>query len=124
MTEQTKGLLDNWQGEAPDWVICLAQECTASSQRLIAAKLERSGALVNQVLRNKYKGDMAAIESRVRGVFMNGTTTCPALGDIPANECQDWRKKSHKFGNANMLRVRMFKACNRCPKNGKGGRHE
>ena len=56
-------------------------------------------------------------EDCVRGVFMNGTVECPALGSIPSNECHDWRKKSRQFGNANMLRVRMFRACNHCPRN-------
>ncbi|UWQ00828.1 hypothetical protein K3X44_09900 [Aliiroseovarius crassostreae] len=124
MSDPVKDMTAEWAGSAPDWVLCLAQECAASSQRQVALRLERSGALVNQVLRNKYKGDMAAVAARVRGVFMNGTIACPALGNIPANECQDWREKSRKFGNANMQRVRMFKACNRCTLNGKGADHE
>jgi hypothetical protein len=108
-----------WGQDAPDWVVRLAEECAASSQRRIAVKLSRSGALVNQVLKNKYNGDLKAVEDCVRGVFMNGTTDCPALGAIPSNECHDWRKKSRDFGNANMLRVRMFRACNHCPRNTK-----
>lgn len=106
-----------WGAEVPDWVVCLANECAASSQRRVAARLERSGALVNQVLKNKYEGDLSAVEDRVRGVFMNATVDCPALGAIPANVCQDWRAKARRFGNANMLRVRMFRACTHCPRN-------
>ena len=108
---------DAWGANPPDWIIRLAEECAASSQVKAARQLGRSGALVNQVLKNKYNGDMAAVEDCVRGVFMNGTIECPALGSIPSNECHDWRKKSRQFGNANMLRVRMFRACNHCPRN-------
>ncbi|PID95883.1 MAG: hypothetical protein CSA85_00100 [Alphaproteobacteria bacterium] len=109
-----------WGSTPPDWVVRLAEECEASSQRQVAARLDRSGALVNQVLKNKYKGDLAAVEDCVRGVFMNGVIDCPALGAIPSNECHDWRKKARQFGNANMLRVRMFRACTHCPRNAKG----
>lgn len=115
--------LDNvargWGVDAPDWVIRLAEECAASSQRQVAARLDRSVALVNRVIKNRYAGDLAAVEDCVRGVFMNATIECPALGSIPSNECRDWQRKSRRFGNANMLRVRMFRACNHCPRNNK-----
>ena len=107
----------HWGSDAPDWVVRLAEECDATSQRQVAQKLERSSALVNQVLHGKYAGDLKAVEECVRGVFMDATITCPALGRIPSNECHAWRKKSRQCGTANMLRVRMFKACNRCPRN-------
>lgn len=81
--------------------------------------LDRSGALVNQVLKNKYKGDLSAVEDVVRGVFMNGTINCPALGAIPSHECHNWRKKSRQPAQSNMLRVRMFRACTHCPRNRK-----
>lgn len=117
MSSQIETTIEAWGGDAPDWVIRLAEECAATSQVKVARRLGRSGALVNQVLRNRYKGDMAGVEDCVRGIFMNGTIDCPALGAIPSNECHDWRKKSRQFGNANMLRVRMFRACNHCPRN-------
>ena len=110
---------DAWGSGIPDWVQCLAEECQASSQVKVSKRLNRSSALVNQVLKNKYKGDLKAVEDCVRGVFMDGTITCPALGLIPTNECQDWRKKSRKFAGVNTLRVRMFRACSSCPVNRK-----
>lgn len=108
-----------WGPDAPDWVICLANECASSSQRQVAARLDRSGALVNQVLHRKYNGDLAAVEDCVRGVFMNATIDCPALGAIPSHECQSWRKKSRQPKQNNMLRVRMYRACTHCPRNRK-----
>ncbi|WP_107495300.1 hypothetical protein [Thalassobius sp. I31.1] len=109
-----------WGPELPEWVLRLAEECASSSQVKVAKQLSRSASLVNQVLKGKYKGDLNAVEACVRGVFMSGTVTCPELGAIPSNECQEWRKKSRNFGNANRLRVRMFRACNGCALNQKG----
>lgn len=112
----------SWPEPVPDWVRVLATECAAASQNQVATRLGRSAALISQVLRNKYRGDMAAVEELVRGKFMNATIACPALGDIPSHECQGWRAKSRTVGTANSLRVRMYRACNKCPRN--GGNHD
>lgn len=106
-----------WGASMPDWVARLAAECAASSQTRVAARMERSATMVSQVLRAKYPGDLAAVEDVVRGVFMGATVTCPQLGTIPANACQDWRRKSQKFSSVNSLRVDMYRACARCPRN-------
>lgn len=119
MSGQVTSMLEEWEGSAPDWVIRLAEECAATSQVKVAKRLGRSGALVNQVLRNRYKGDMAGVEDCVRGLFMNGTIECPALGAIPSNECHDWIKKFRNPSQSNMLRIRMFRACKKCPRNTK-----
>lgn len=106
---------DAWGGDAPDWVVALADACAESSQNKVAKRLGRSAPLVSQVLANRYPGNMEDVEARVRGVFMNGTITCPQLGEMSSKACRDWRQKARRYGNANMLRVRMFRACNRCP---------
>jgi len=106
-----------WGEPLPDWVETLAIECAASSQSRVASALGRSGSLVSQVLRNRYKGDLAALEDAVRGVYMQARLHCPALGTIPTNICQDWRRKSRQFATGNPLRVRMYRACGRCPRN-------
>jgi len=103
-----------WAPVPPDWIVVLAQACDQASQARVAADLGRSPSLVNQVLKGRYKGDLSAVEARVRGVFMDATRTCPALGRIKLNECQDWREKARRFTNTNGQRVRMFRACNAC----------
>ncbi len=105
---------------SPEWVVALAIECDGTSQSAVARKMSRSPALVNQVLKNNYKGDLKAVEELVSGLFMNGTVTCPALGELPSNQCQEWRRKSRKFVNVNSQRVMMFRACRRCPRNQNG----
>lgn len=106
-----------WGENAPDWIVVLAGECGRTSQAAVAKRLDRSGAVVSQVLRNTYAAGLDRIEERVRGVLMAGQVTCPGLGEIPLQACQDWREKSRTFAIGNPTRVRMFHACARCPRN-------
>ncbi|WP_353428727.1 hypothetical protein [Paracoccus denitrificans] len=108
-----------WGADMPDWILRLAQECASSTQRRVAEKLGRSAGLISQVLRAKYPGDMASIEDAVRGAFMHATVECPALGTLPTDECQAWRKKARSGVRTNALRVRMVNACLKCPRNQK-----
>lgn len=114
MTGPISKMRDAWGADAPDWVIALAEAAQASSQNRVAAQLGRSAAVVSQVIGRRYPGDMSDVEARVRGVFMNARISCPELGEMSSKECRDWKQKARSFGNANMLRVRMFRACNRC----------
>lgn len=104
-----------WGEAAPDWVVALAGACAASSQGRVADRMGRSAGLVNQVLHNKYKGNMRAVEELVRGCYLAATVQCPALGTLPTNECAGWRRKARSFAGANALRVQMYRACQRCP---------
>jgi len=104
-------------GDVPDWIEALAEACARTSQARVAERLGRSGSLVSTVLRNKYVGNLVSVEARVRGVLMSSMVDCPALGELPENECQDWRAKSRKFSAVNALRRDMFRACNRCARN-------
>ncbi len=106
-----------WGEALPDWVEAMAIECEATSQNRVAARMGRSAAMVSQVLRRKYPADLAAVEEVFRGVFQEARVQCPALGALPSNECQDWRRKSRSFAPGNPLRLRMFRACAHCPRN-------
>jgi hypothetical protein len=119
MSANMKSAVAAWGDAMPQWVAVLAQECDQSSQSAVAAKLKRSAPLVNQVLKNKYKGDLQTTADCVLGVFSNGTIACPELGNIPSNKCHEWRKKARKFSSANHLRVQMYRACRNCPLNAK-----
>lgn len=115
---------EHWGADMPDWIARLAEQCAASSQNKVAVKLGRSAALISQVLRNKYPGDLRAVEELFRGHFMAETVLCPALGVLPLNECHDWMAKARHFTNANSLRVRMYRACKKCPRFTKGASDE
>lgn len=108
-----------WGAALPDWVEAMAKECAATSQNKVAGRMNRSASLVSCVIRNKYVGDMEAVEEVFRGAFQRQTLECPALGTMPSNECRDWRMKARQFVNVNQQRVMMFRACNACPRNGK-----
>jgi hypothetical protein len=110
-----------WGAELPDWVLALAEACEASSQAKVAARLGRSAALVSCVLRRRYEGSYPAVEELVRGVFLRAVVACPALGDLPTHECAAWRRRAREFSGHNALRVRMYRACSRCPRNRTGG---
>lgn len=104
-----------WGTPPPDWVRALALACQRTSQSAVARQLDRAPALISTVLRHKYTADTARIEERVRGVLMNGRVDCPALGQLPTDECQDWREKAKTFAAGNPTRTRMFRACRKCP---------
>ncbi|WP_395543743.1 hypothetical protein [Neotabrizicola sp. sgz301269] len=116
----TASLLDAvrkaWGEFPPDWIEALAKASARSSQAVVARDLGRSPAVISQVLRKIYPADTARIEERVRGLYMNGTVDCPALGSLSTLNCQDWREKSTVFAHGNPLRARMFRACNACPR--------
>lgn len=108
-----------WGADLPDWVLCLAEECAATNQARVAEHIGRSGALVSNVLRRKYPGDMEAVEDLVRGRYMRARILCPALGEISTAVCRNWLTKSRTYANENGERVRMYRACRACPKNRK-----
>ncbi|MBM1833729.1 hypothetical protein [Pseudosulfitobacter pseudonitzschiae] len=105
-----------WGDELPDWVLALAEACARTSQNRVAEDLGRSASLVSNVLRRKYPGNMAAIEERVRGAFMSVVISCPVLGELPTDRCQMWRQRAHRLQTHNTHRVRMYRACRRCPR--------
>lgn len=111
----------SWGHDIPDWVIKLAEACDASSQNKVAGRLGYTGAVISQVVRNKYAGNTDNVRDRVEGKLMGATVLCPALGNLPTNECQIWRQKARNFSGANHQRVMMFRACNRCPNNKQEG---
>lgn len=122
MIRPTDIVAAHWGAEAPEWTQELARRCEATSQNRVAEALNVSAAQISQALRNKYKGDMKKLRDRVEGKFMSQTIACPELGNLPLNECRDWRGRAASAGSANMMRVKMFRACNRCPIH-KGGEH-
>lgn len=113
--------LDNarhaWGRDLPDWVEALARECDRTSQSRTAIRLERSASLVSCVLRDRYRGDMAAVEEIVRGTLMSENLDCPVLGVIGKHVCRKWRARARSFENVNSQHVTMYRACNRCPLN-------
>lgn len=104
-----------WGEPLPDWVEALAREADATSQAKTARLLDYSGALISQVLHNRYPGHVHVVEETVRAIIMGAEVSCPALGQLSLSDCRAWRQKAENFVSANAQRVRMYRACNRCP---------
>lgn len=114
MTGPVEIARSSWGETMPSWVERLARECATTSQNRVAARMNRSASLVSAVLRNKYRGDMAAVEEIVRGTFERSVVACPALGTIGWSACREWQQRAQTYSNVNSERQRMYRACNGC----------
>lgn len=111
--------IEFWGEQVPDWVCALIKACDArgASQNRVARRLGLTGAVVSQVIRNNYGAKTDRIEARVRAVFLDGKIACPALGEISAETCMNWRDASHALSSVSPVKVRMFTACKACSRN-------
>ena len=97
-----------------DWVEVLRAECSRTSQKKAADRIGYSPAVVNQVLKGTYKGDITAVEQAVTGALMNATVNCPVMGPMLGDMCLENQKKD--FAATNPMRLKLYKACrNGCP---------
>ena len=103
-----------WGEDLPAWVSALAAACDDTSQRRVADAIGYSAATVSLVMRRAYRGDLSRIEQAVRGAFMGGTVSCPALrSELPSHDCVAWQRRP--YDGSNHQTVRMFQACRGCP---------
>jgi len=106
---------DAWTETLPDWIAALATTCDQTSQNKTAIRLGISASTVSQLLNNKYPGNMARMEERVRAALMKTEIRCPALGKISGEACLKWRDRSKGLSSASPLVVSMFRSCRNCP---------
>lgn len=98
----------------PDWVEELAIEATNTSAVSAAKKIGYSAGLISHVFSNRYKGDLIAVEQKVRGALMGMTVICPILGEIGRDLCLDNQKKP--FSATSSIRSKLYRACRSgCP---------
>lgn len=100
-----------------DWKALLRKCCEDSSQRAVSAKLGYSAATISLVLKGVYKGDVSAVEKAVLNKLTHSHIACPVLGSISPSECST--QQSKPFSSSSSMRVRLFKACRKCPFNSK-----
>jgi hypothetical protein len=96
----------------PDWLAVLRDACKSRTQAAIADEIGYSGAVVSQVLRGTYKGDLRAVQQKVEGALMGLTLDCPVVGELPRNRCLDYQRQP--FASTNHLRVQFSRACPSC----------
>ncbi|MCK9468175.1 MAG: hypothetical protein M0Q49_02055 [Porticoccaceae bacterium] len=103
-----------WGDAAPQWVRLLAEQCALRSQKKVAEEMGYSTTVINQVLGNKYPGDLEAVETAFNGAFLSANVNCPVLGELAAHRCLENQRR--KYAATNAIRVRLFKACHGgCP---------
>lgn len=100
--------------DVPDWIAALDAACRRESQKRVAERIGYSAAVVNQVLKGTYKGDLGAVEQAVRGALLHATVDCPVCGELPANKCLEYQRLP--FAATNPQRVQLYRACRSgCP---------
>ena len=98
-----------WNGAPPEWVIALAEACQGSTQAAVASRLGYSPAVVSQVIKGSYKGDLTRVEAAVRGAFMSECVMCPVLGEIGRDVCLAHQRRG--FDATSAVRARLYRAC-------------
>lgn len=106
-----EGAIACWGEAMPDWIEMLARMSDKSSQTQAGKEIGYSGSVVNAVLRRSYNGDLAKVETAVRGRFMRETVQCPVLGDLAAHVCLQHQKLARGFSAGSSFRIRMARAC-------------
>ncbi len=102
-----------WKPAAPSWIEALAAECNRTTASATAALIGYAPSSISQVISNTYRGDLGAIEAKVRGALMGATVGCPVLGEIGLDQCKT--EQSTPFVATNSTRAQLRRACRSCP---------
>lgn len=101
--------------DASDWLIELARFADAEGLGGAAKKINYSRSAISNVINGKYHGgDLARVESMVRGALMAETVECPVIGTIGRDRCLTEQKEPFRATSA--YRAQLFHACRSgCP---------
>lgn len=111
----TEIVYESWSGIPPEWVVALAKYCDSKTQVDAGRKIGRSASLVNQVLKNRYTGDLSNVQSRAEAAFNIKKVACPILGEINGEDCL--KHQTQPYNSGNHIAVSLFRACRKCPQN-------
>lgn len=99
--------------ENSKWLEALRVRCDATSQQKVGKELNYSAAVINQVLKGTYRGDVSKVEMIVRGAYLGETVGCPVIGELEKNICIE--NQQREFSPTNSTRVKLYRACQTCP---------
>jgi hypothetical protein len=94
------------------WITVLAEACRAQTQASVAKRIGYSAAVVSQVLKGNYKGDLTRVQQAVEGALMGATVNCPVIGELPRNVCLEYQRR--EFASTNPTRVQLSRTCPTC----------
>lgn len=97
------------------WIDVLRSACATDSQAYVAEQIGMSPAVVNQVLKGTYNGNLTNVQKRVEGALMGAVVDCPVIGDMPLNRCME--NQSRPFAATNPIRVQLYRTCKTCEHN-------
>lgn len=105
-----------WGLEPPRYIVLLAQQCDASSQRRVGEKTGLSSPYISKLINRSYEASYDEAEKIILSVFSGDTVTCPIFGaDISLKTCIRQRRYD---GTATNLLHRQWRAhCPNCPNN-------
>lgn len=83
------------------------------SQTKVAADLGVSSPVISTLLKDKYTGNVAAMETRIRGQYMAETVDCPVMGALSSRDCLDYQSRPPAFTNP--VRAALSRSCKSCP---------
>lgn len=83
------------------------------SQTKVAEELGVSSAVISTLLKDKYPGNVDAMEQRIRGQYMAETLLCPVMGTLSKRSCLDNQALPMAFTNP--IRAALGRACKTCP---------
>ncbi len=92
-----------------DWIEVLAAACKSKSQKDVGTAIGYSPAVVNQVLKGTYKGDLRRVQKAVEGALMGSVVDCPVIGLIPRQRCIEHQRAPFRISNP--LAVQLHHAC-------------
>jgi hypothetical protein len=95
--------------DEPLWISTLREQCEKTSQGKVATVVGYSPAVINQVLKRTYKGDVKKVELAVRGAYLGELVGCPVMGDLPTNQCLENQRRP--YASTNPQRIQLYRAC-------------
>lgn len=98
-----------WGAFPPDWIQALAEEADRITATKAAKNIGYSSAVLSHVFANNYKGDMGAVEQKVRGALLGVKVMCPVYGEIGRDQCLDLQKVQPPFSSE--ASSRCYRSC-------------
>lgn len=91
------------------WIETLRAACAVSTQSAVSERIGYSAAVVNQVLKGTYKGDLRRVQKAVEGALMGSVVECPVIGLIPQQKCIEHQRAPFRITSPHA--VQLYRAC-------------
>lgn len=82
------------------------------SQVKVALELDITSPVVSLLLKDNYRGNVAAMGERIRGQYMAETVNCPVMGELGRHSCLEYQTRP--LVHTNPQRARLHAACQTC----------